>query len=71
MRYATRGEDKVDMSDGGKISFPDPAGAPARHKERLSLTRKMNLWKRRPLSVIVHPTRELERTHEDAPFMRS
>lgn len=41
VRYATNREDKVWLSDGGKISFPDRAGAPARYKERLSLTLKM------------------------------
>lgn len=41
VRYATNREDKVRLSDGGKISFPDRAGAPAWHKERLSLTLKL------------------------------
>lgn len=41
VRYATNREDKVRLSDGGKISFSDWAGAPALYKERLSLTLKM------------------------------
>lgn len=41
VRYATNREDKVRLSDGGKISFPDWAGAPTRYKERLSFTLKM------------------------------
>lgn len=39
--YATNGEDKVELSDGGKISFPDLAGAQPR-QQRASVTHGEN-----------------------------